>query len=67
MVTSKQKLTIDTQKSRKEHKDTTKTSSNYKKKTGVEKNYRNKQKTSNNMAISTYLHLITLNVNGLIL
>ena len=66
MVTSKQKLTRDTQKSREEHKDTTKKSSNYKK-TGIEKNYRNNQKTSNEMAISTYLHVITLNVNGLIL
>ena len=64
MVTSKQKFTIDTQKSRKEPKDTIKKSLNYKK-TGIEKNYRNNQKTNNYMAISTYLCIITLNVNGL--
>ena len=28
-------------------------------------NYKNNEKTSNKMAISTYLTIITLNVNGL--
>ena len=45
------------------------TQSNYKeraqKKEGTKKNYRNNQKIMNKMAISTYLSIITLNVNGL--
>jgi len=34
-------------------------------KKGIEKNYKNSHKTSNKMAMSTYLSIITLNVNGL--
>ena len=35
-----------------------------KKKRWTEKNYQNNQKTSSKMAVSTYLSIITLNVNG---
>ena len=31
---------------------------------GTEKNYKNNQKTVNKMAVTTYLSIITLNVNG---
>lgn len=34
-------------------------------KKGTEKNYKNNHKTTNKMAINTYLLVITLNVNGL--
>ena len=34
-------------------------------KKGTKKNYKNHQKIINKMAISTYLSIITLNVNGL--
>ena len=34
-------------------------------KKGTERNYKNSKKTINKMAISTYLSIITLNINGL--
>ena len=66
MVTTNQKPTIDAQKvERKEHKHTTKANHQNTREEikRTEKNYRNNWKTSNKMVISTYLSIITLNVN----
>ena len=69
MKTTKQKPIIVTQElERKEHKNITKENhqtTREETKRRTEKNYKNNQKTSNKMAISTYLLVITLNVNGL--
>ena len=72
MVTTKQKLTVNTQKrKRKEYKHTTKEShqntkeKSKRRKKGTERNYKNSQKTINKMSINTYLSIITFNVNGL--
>ena len=52
-----------TQATTKENHQTTREETKRRKKT--EKNYKNNLKTSNKMALSTYLSIITLNVNGL--
>ena len=70
MLPKNQKPTTDTQKpKRKEHKHITKenyqTTREKKKKNKWTENYKNIWKTSNKMAISTYLLIITLNVNEL--
>ena len=68
MVITNQKLTIGIQKlKRKKHKHNTKendqTTGEETKRKRTEKYYKNNQKASNKMATSTYLLIITLNVN----
>ena len=69
-VTTNQKPTIDTHKKTERKPNITlkkiikPQGKRDQKKKRAEKNYKSNQKTSNKMAISTYLSIITLNVNG---
>ena len=70
IITTNQNPTLDTQKlDRKKYKHTIKenhqTIREDTKKKKRKENNKNNKKTGNKMAISTYLSLITLNVNGL--
>ena len=66
MVTSNQKRSIGTQKLKtkelkyntKENHQTTREETERR----IEKNYKNNQRTSNKIALSTYLSIITLNI-----
>ena len=70
-VTTNEKSIIDIHtKKKKESKHNTKDSNQItkeenKRRKGKKKTYKNKSKTINKMAISTYISIITLNVNGL--
>ena len=67
MITTNQKPLINIQRiKRKKSKHITKENQKSweKDKKGPEKVFRNNHKTSNKMAINTYLSIITLNVNG---
>ena len=70
MVTTNQKPTIDTQKNQRERntsiplKKIIKQGKNLKEEEKYREEVQKQSKTSNKMAISTYLSIMTLNVNG---
>ena len=69
MVTRNQKPTIETQKTKRKKPKHNTNGNHQTTKEGTKRrrkeNYKNNQETSNKMAMSTYLSIITLNVNGL--